>query len=153
MTRYYKNNTLTASPTIPNILNPTQEQILDAGWFVYIDTPPAYNQSTQKLIKTEVIDGVQGYEVVELTPEEIRDMTVPKLISQLQGKLQLDLMELYLTVEAMIAQSGSQAKIYWNTAANWERDSPILNNLAPIIWPEDTNEKLDQFFIQASKLN
>jgi hypothetical protein len=150
---YWKNNTLTASPMIANILNPTQEQILDAGWYVYIDTPPAYDQSTQKLIKTEVIDGVQGYEVVELTPEEIRDMTVPKLISQLQGKLQLDLMELYLTVEAMIAQSGSQAKIYWNTAANWERDSPILNNLAPIIWPEDTDEKLDQFFIQASKLN
>jgi hypothetical protein len=150
---YWKNNTLTASPTIPNILNPTQDQILDAGWFVYIDTPPAYDQSTQKLIKTEVNDGVQGYEVVELTPEEIREMTVPKLISQLQGKLQLDLMELYLTVEQMIAQSGSQAKIYWNTAANWERDSPILNNLAPIIWPEDTDEKLDQFFIEASKLN
>jgi hypothetical protein len=150
---YYKNNTLTASPMIANILNPTQEQILADGWYVYIDTPPAYDQSTQKLIKTEVIDGVQGYEVVELTPEEIREMTVPKLISQLQGKLQLDLMELYLTVEAMIAQSGSQAKIYWNTAANWERDSPILNNLAPIIWPEDTDEKLDQFFIDASKLN
>jgi hypothetical protein len=150
---YWKNNTLTASPMIANILNPTQDQILDAGWYVYIDNPPAYDQATQKLIKTEVIDGVQGYEVVELTPEEIRDMTVPKLISQLQGKLQLDLMELYLTVEAMIAQSGSQAKIYWNTAANWERDSPILNNLAPIIWPEDTDEKLDQFFIEASKLN
>jgi hypothetical protein len=150
---YWKNNTLTASPMIANILNPTQDQILDAGWYVYIDNPPTYDQSTQKLIKTEVIDGVQGYEVVELTPEEIRDMTVPKLISQLQGKLQLDLMELYLTVEAMIAQSGSQAKIYWNTAANWERDSPILNNLAPIIWPEDTDEKLDQFFIDASKLN
>jgi len=150
---YYKNNTLTASPTIANILNPTQEQILADGWYVYIDNPPAYDQSTQKLIKTEVTNGVQGYEVVELTPEEIRDMTVPKLISQLQGKLQLDLMELYLTVEAMIAQSGSQAKIYWNTAANWERDSPILNNLAPIIWPEDTDAKLDQFFIEASKLN
>jgi len=150
---YWKNNTLTASPMIANILNPTQEQILGAGWYVYIDNPPAYDQATQKLIKTEVIDGVQGYEVVELTPEEIRDMTVPKLISQLQGKLQLDLMELYLTVEQMIAQSGSQAKIYWNTAANWERDSPILNNLAPIIWPEDTDDKLDQFFIDASKLN
>jgi len=150
---YWKNNTLTASPMIANILNPTQEQILGAGWYVYIDNPPAYDQATQKLIKTEVIDGVQGYEVVELTPEEIRDMTVPKLISQLQGKLQLDLMELYLTVEQMIAQSGSQAKIYWNTAANWERDSPILNNLAPIIWPEDTDSKLDQFFIDASKLN
>jgi hypothetical protein len=150
---YYKNNTLTASPMIANILNPTQDQILGDGWYVYIDTPPAYDQSTQKLIKTQVNDGVQGYEVVELTPEEIREMTVPKLISQLQGKLQLDLMELYLTVEEMIAQSGSQAKIYWNTAANWERDSPILNNLAPIIWPEDTDSKLDQFFIDASKLN
>jgi hypothetical protein len=88
--------------------------------------------------------------------DEIRptdETTVPPRISQLQGKLQLDLMQLYLTVEQMIAQSGSQAKIYWNTAANWERDSPILNNLAPIIWPEDTDEKLDQFFIDASKLN
>jgi len=150
---YWKNNTLTASPTIPNILNPTQEQILADGWFIYIDNPPPYDPLTQKLVRTEVIDGVQGYEVVELTHEEIRELTVPKSISQLQGKLQLDLMGLYLQVEAMIEQSGSQAKIYWNTAANWERDSPILNNLAPLLWPVDTQDNLDEFFKQAIKLS
>jgi hypothetical protein len=150
---YWKNNTLTATPTIPNILNPTQEQILDAGWFIYIDNPPSYDPMTQKLVRTEVVDGVQGYEVVELTPEEIREMTVPKSITQLQGKLQLDLMGLYLQVEAMIEQSGSQAKIYWNTAANWERDSPILNNLAPLLWPVDTQDNLDEFFKEAIKLS
>jgi hypothetical protein len=150
---YYKNNTLTATPTIPNILNPTQEQILDAGWFIYIDNPPSYDPLTQKLVRTEVVDGVQVYEVVELTPEEIREMTVPKSITQLQGKLQLDIMGLYLQVEAMIEQSGSQAKIYWNTAANWERDSPILNNLAPLLWPIDTQNNLDEFFKEAVKLS
>jgi len=150
---YYKNNTLTATPTIPNILNPTQEQILADGWFIYIDNPPPYDPMTQKLVRTEVIDGVQGYEVVELTPEEIREMTVPKSITQLQGKLQLDIMGLYLQVEAMIEQSGSQAKIYWNTAANWERDSPILNNLAPLLWPVDTQDNLDEFFKEAIKLS
>jgi len=150
---YYKNNTLTASPIIPNILNPTQEQILADGWFIYIDTPPSYDPLTQKIVRTQVVAGLQGYEVINLTPEEIREMTVPKQITQLQGKLKLDLMGLYLTVEAMIEQSGSQAKIYWNTAANWERDSPILNQLAPMIWPENTQENLDEFFIEAIKLN
>jgi hypothetical protein len=151
--RYYKEGIITATPTIPNILNPTQEQILADGWFIYIDNPPPYDPLKEKLVRTEVIDGVQGYEVVELTPEEIREMTVPKSISQLQGKLQLDLMGLYLQVEAMIEQSGSQAKIYWNTAANWERTSPILNRLAPLIWPVETENKLDEFFKQAVKLS
>jgi hypothetical protein len=150
---YWKNNTLTASPTIPNILNPSQEQILADGWFIYIDNPPPYDPLKEKLVRTEVVDGVQVYEVVELTPEEIREMTVPKSITQLQGKLQLDLMGLYLQVEAMIEQSGSQAKIYWNTAANWERDSPILNNLAPLLWPVDTQNNLDEFFKEAIKLS
>ena len=150
---YWKNNIITATPTIPNILNPTQEQILADGWYIYIDNLPPYDPLTQKLVRTEVIDGVQGYEVVELTPEEIRELTVPKSITQLQGKLQLDIMGLYLTVEEMINQSGSQAKIYWNTAANWDRDSPILNRLAPMIWPEDTQDNLDEFFKQAIKLS
>jgi hypothetical protein len=88
--------------------------------------------------------------------DEIRpidESTVPPRISQLQGKLQLDIMGLYLQVEAMIEQSGSQAKIYWNTAANWERDSPILNNLAPLLWPVDTQDNLDEFFKEAIKLS
>jgi hypothetical protein len=78
---------------------------------------------------------------------------VPFSISQLQGKLQLDLLGLYAQVENMIEQSGSQAQIYWKSAANWERNSPILARLAPMIWPDNTDAKLDEFFINAKKLN
>lgn len=77
----------------------------------------------------------------------------PYTISQLQGMLQLDRMGLLEQVESLIDQSGNTAKIYWKTAQNWERTSPILNNLAPLIWPEHTQAKLDQFFIESKKLN
>jgi hypothetical protein len=77
----------------------------------------------------------------------------PFIISQLQGKLMLDLMGLYGQVEEMINQSGTQEKIYWNTAQNWERTSPILNRLAPMIWTQNTDQMLDEFFIEASKLS
>ena len=148
---YYKNNTLTASPTIANILNPTQEQILDAGWFIYIDTPSTYDQATQKLIKTDIIDGVQGYEVVELTHEEIREMTVPDRIKTFQGKLLLLRLNLLATIEAMINAAGEEEKIYWEYATEWERTSPIINRLAPSIGWGDS--EVDQFFIEANKLN
>lgn len=77
----------------------------------------------------------------------------PYTISQLQGMLLLDRMGILAQVEEMVEASGTPAKIYWKTAQNWERTSPILNNLAPLIWPEDTQAKLDQFFIEAKKLN
>jgi hypothetical protein len=77
----------------------------------------------------------------------------PYTISQLQGMLQLDRLGLLEQVEAMIEQSGTPGKIYWKTAQNWEKTSPILNRLAPMIWPENTEENLDKFFIDAKKLN
>jgi hypothetical protein len=76
----------------------------------------------------------------------------PYIISQLQGMLLLNIVGLIEQVEEMIEQAGIPAKIYWKTAQNWERTSPILNALAPLIWPENTQENLDQFFIEASKL-
>jgi hypothetical protein len=156
-TTYYKNGQTTTNPVIPNVINPTTETILENGWYIYIDIPPTYNPDEYKIERAEVTiqgnDAIQNYAIIALTPEEIRERTVPQSITQLQGKLQLDLMGLYGQVEAMIEQSGNQAKIYWNTAANWDRDSPILNNLAPLVWPEDTQDNLDEFFKQAIKLN
>lgn len=104
---------------------------------------PAEAQDWEVIINTGQLDD----------PREPEPEAVPPIITQLQGKLQLDLMQLYGQVEAMINQSGTQAKIYWNTASNWERNSPILNRLAPLIWPDDTDSQLDQFFKNASKLN
>ncbi len=156
-TTYYKNGQFSITPIIPNVINPTQETILANGWYIYIDNPPTYNPDEYRIEKTDIViqgsDAIQEYVIIALTPEEIRERTVPQSITQLQGKLQLDLMGLYESVESMIEQSGTQAKIYWNTAANWDRNSPILNRLAPMIWPTDTDSQLDQFFKDASKLS
>ena len=75
---------------------------------------------------------------------------VPYTISQLQGKLQLAIMGKLEQIEAMVDEAGIPTKIYWNTANNWERDSHILNRLAPEIGM--SQEDLDNFFIEASKL-
>lgn len=79
--------------------------------------------------------------------------TAPYTITQLQGMLQLDKMGILEQVEATIEQSGMPARIYWNTAQTWERTSPILIKLAPMIWPENTDDNLDRFFIEAKKMS
>lgn len=77
---------------------------------------------------------------------------VPYMITQLQGKLLLNQMKILDQVEAMVEEAGLPTKIYWNTAQTWERTSPILIKLAPMIWPENTEKNLDNFFIEAKKL-
>jgi hypothetical protein len=150
--RYYKNGNITTSPTIPNVIAPSHETILANGWYVYVDNPPAYDTNTQKIERIDVIEGVQQYLIVDLTPEEIREMTVPQTITHGQGKLRLLYMGLLPTVEAMIAQAGQEEQIYWEYWIEWRRDSAIINRLAPMIWETDTDAQLDDFFIEASKL-
>jgi hypothetical protein len=86
-------------------------------------------------------------------PREPDDTTVPPIITNGQGKLQLLALGIYAQVEAMIMQSGDAEKIYWNDWDKWRRDSAIINRLAPMIWPNDTEQLLDQFFIEASKIS
>lgn len=93
---------------------------------------------------------VVTYKIIKLSKEEIRQREVPYSISTLQGKLMLLNMDMLETVERMIENAGNEEKIYWNFAANWERDSPIINRLAPLVGMDD--EMLDIFFIEASKL-
>jgi hypothetical protein len=150
---YYKNGNTTRNPIIPNVIAPTHETILADGWFEYIDNPPSYDSNTQRLQKKEVIEGVVQYEVIDLTPEEIRERTVPQTITKGQGKLQLRALGIFNQVEAMIMQAGDAERIYWNDWDIWRRDSPIINRLAPMIWEENTDELLDQFFIEASKIS
>jgi hypothetical protein len=86
MTRYYKNGTITTRPTIPNVVNPSHETILANGWFEYIDNPPSYDSNTQRLQKTEVIEGVVQYEVIDLTPEEIEQNTQNQIDAENEAK-------------------------------------------------------------------
>jgi hypothetical protein len=150
--RYYKNGNITTLPVIPNVIAPSHETILANGWYVYIDNPPAYDPETQRLQRIDVIEGVQQYLIIDLTPEEIRAMTVPATITNGQGKLQLLALGIYNQVEAMIMQAGDEEKIYWSDWDTWRRDSPIINRLAPLIWQDDTETQLDNFFIEAAKI-
>jgi hypothetical protein len=150
--RYYKNGNITSTPQIQGVILPSHETILANGWYVYIDNPPSYDSNTQRLQKKEVIEGVVQYEVIDLTPEEIRERTVPQTITNGQGKLQLLALGIFNQVEAMIMQAGDAERIYWNDWDTWRRDSPIINRLAPMIWETDTDLQLDNFFIEASKI-
>jgi hypothetical protein len=86
MTRYYKNGTITTRPVIPNVVNPSHETILADGWFEYIDNPPSYDSNTQRLQKTEVIEGVVQYEVIDLTAEEIEQNTQNQIDAENEAK-------------------------------------------------------------------
>jgi len=151
---YFKNGIITSSPLIESVINPTQEKILENGWLIYIDIAPGYSSETQKIEKIGVTESngmaTVEYQILELTEDELRDRNVPVKISQLQGKLLLVQMGLIDQIEEMINQSGRSEKIYWESATEWERTSPILNRLAPTIGMSQA--ALDQFFINASKL-
>jgi hypothetical protein len=71
-----------------------------------------------------VIDGVVQYAIVALTPEEIREMTVPATITNGQGKLQLLALGIYNQVEAMIMQAGDEVM---HNRSKWV--SSIANNV------------------------
>lgn len=153
---YFKENITTTNPIIPNVINPTKETIIENGWKIYIDNTPEYNSLSQRVEKTEVIiegdKAIQLYNIIELTPEEIRILTVPSTITNGQGKLQLLALGIYTQVESMILQASNEEKIYWNDWDTWRRDSPIINKLAPMIWQENTDQLLDEFFIEAAKI-
>jgi hypothetical protein len=87
-----------------------------------------------------------------IEPTEEVVIEVPQSITNGQGKLQLFALGIYDQVEAMILQAGNEERIYWNDWDNWRRDSPIINRLAPMIWQENTEQMLDEFFIEASKI-
>lgn len=74
----------------------------------------------------------------------------PFEISQLQGKLQLSALGLFDTVEDIVGQAGQPTKIYWQTAATWQRTSPIIAGLAGHLGMGE--QELDEFFTQAAKI-
>jgi len=151
---YYKQGVITSTPFIESVINPTQGKILENGWLIYIDIRPEYNSETQKIESIGITESndtaTVEYHVIDLTEDELRDKNVPHTITTLQGKLLLIKMGLLDTLEAIIQTAGQPEKVYWEYSATWERASPILNRLAPMIGMSQSD--LDQFFISASKL-
>lgn len=147
---FWKKGVVSAKPPVPNIINPSYEQILAAGWYPFQDKEPEHDPEKQKCVQVSVIKGIVTYKIVQLTPQEIQQRTVPRSITQLQGKLQLEKIGLYATVEAIVNEAGPPTKIYWETASTWRRTSPILNELAKQL--QMSEEGLDQFFIEAAKI-
>ena len=140
----------------PNQMNyhdlPTEEHILD-GWRDIVEPVIGENQRKGLLVYDE-INGIATYQVIELTPEEIEaknKVYVPFSISKLQGNLMLYRMGIEAQVLAVIENSGNaEAKKYFEHAATWERQSSIINSLAPEIGM--TQDDLDLFFIEAEKI-
>lgn len=147
--KYWKNGVITERPEVRNVINPSREQILSAGWAPYVDERPEYVPVTKKAVVTGVANGVVQYVIQPLTEDEIRLRKAPQEISQLQGKLHLSAIGLFDTVEGIVGQAGQSTKIYWQTAATWQRTSPIIAVLAGQLGMSE--QELDEFFIQASK--
>ena len=81
--------------------------------------------------------------------EEIPLIQVPQTITPLQAKLQLLNMGLLDEVDAMVA-TDRKVQLYWEYALTIERNNDILLNMATQLGL--TSEKLDEMFIEGSKL-
>ncbi|WP_286969536.1 hypothetical protein [Algoriphagus sp.] len=94
-------------------------------------------------------------EVIAKTTEELdaeRKAQVPFSIAKLQAMIMLTRMGIKDQVLAMVDSSDNQEiKLYFEHAATWERASPIINSFAPALGM--SQDDLDSFFIEASKIN
>jgi len=148
--RYYKEGQILLNPTVPNVINPSHEQILESGWFEYIDKDPEFDYKLSRVLKTEVIKGVQNYEIVALTALEIRNSSVPFSITPAQGRMMLLQLGLLTRVKEAVKNSTDEALIiFWEYALSWDRDNIHIAAMAAML--EMTEEQTDDFFIEANK--
>lgn len=76
---------------------------------------------------------------------------IPQSITSRQAIQQLRIMGKLADIETFIANSGNESlKIDWQRASVFERQNPALNEVA--VSMGITDETLDDFFIEASKL-
>lgn len=75
---------------------------------------------------------------------------VPKSITPRQVRLLLLQQGLLSSVEAMIAQQDQATKIAWEFASEFQKDDPLLTQLAANLGLSET--QIDEFFIAAATL-
>lgn len=93
---------------------------------------------------------VNGNWVIQTIDPSTLPPTVPNSVTARQVRLLLLQNNLLDEVEAMIQTQNQSVKIQWEYATRFERNDPLLNQMAETL--NISQEELDQFFIEASKI-
>jgi hypothetical protein len=139
------------SPKIRRNIADNQAVNAPDGYAYVIDlAPPAYDSATHKVVRaTPTLDGY-GWEVVELTAEELAT-PVPEEVTNYQLKQALNETPAdRQAVEALIAGSNDQNTIDgWQHASSFKATNPLFQGaVAYLGWSQ---EKVDALLIRASE--
>lgn len=106
-----------------------------------IGTPYSEESIIWEWIKEFPVDQIDAYE---------KHIPVPNKVSMRQARLQLLASNQYETVNSAISTMGSAAQIEWEYATEVIRTNPLVAAMQQLLgW---TDEQMDQYFIEASKL-
>ena len=123
------------------------------GWRDVVIPPVGENQRYGELIYDAQNDVVTR-ELIDFTPEEIaanKKASIPQTITPTQGRIQLSRMGILPQVELSVEQSGNEElKVYWEYALSWDRHNSYIQSMAASL--SMTEEQLDEFFTEASKI-
>jgi hypothetical protein len=142
---------------IPNTANYNQlseSELFADGWREITPASIGIDQKRGELSYDVANDNVT-YSVINKTEEEIAQemkSLVPFSISKLQAMIQLNRMGIKDAIIGVVSSSNDpDVQLYFDHAVTWERFSPIIVKFAPSIGKSD--DDLDNFFIQAEKIN
>ena len=93
---------------------------------------------------------VNGNWVIQTIDPSTLPPSVPTSVTARQVRLLLLQNNLLDDVEALIQTQDQSVKIQWEYATQFERNDPLLNQMAETL--NISQEELDQFFIDASAL-
>ena len=128
------------------------EHIEELGYVIIVDTPPTLTEF-QKIASTSVAminnEYTRVYNVVDMTPEEIRAKTVPKQITKVQGMRAMKNQGLWQTFKTVI-KTDEDAEDEWILATALERDNPFVAALAPALGL--TESETDALFVLGSTM-
>lgn len=79
---------------------------------------------------------------------------VPQSVTRFQVKAALSIAGKLAAAQALVdASTDPLVKLAWTEAATFERQSPLLLSLAPLLWPEDTDAHLDAIIVSAAGIS
>lgn len=124
------------------------------AWVAIEDRPEAgtgYDPGTQR-IKRSLTAEADGWQIVDLTAEEIRARTVPASVTRRQLLLVLASQDPPITREAIrgMLAGNELGLIEFDEAMSFERDHPLIGQLATALGMDEAT--VDQLFIAAKQL-
>ena len=129
------------------------ETLKSYGYLPIIGSEPEYDRATHRIGNVSYVVGaneiIKTYEVVALTPEEIRERDVPTQITPRQLRLQLLTAGLLDEVEALCSADKAMS-IWFEYSLDFQRTHPMIEAMAVQLGL--TQDDMDTFFIEASKL-